>query len=337
FEVKDKDNNPVFSVYPDYVQVTVPDDGVKAGKHGAFIVTGRSAKNSKATTDITRLTKYNYLIGHNVAPGITGYRNTIFGYEAGNGLTNAANNVIIGYGAGRNLTTESANVLIGTSAGSNSGNYNVLIGQNAGQNAGSSNVMIGLYAGLLSQGGSNNVYIGQNAGRNETGSSLLYIENTSTDDPLIYGDFFHNYLVINGNSTDRTGALANAELIVVGQAGGNGAWINISDKKFKTNIKRINNPLKKTLQLKGVYFNWKDPEKYEPGRQIGFIAQDVNKVLPEVVRTDGKNYGIQYASVTALLVEAIKEQQKEIKERNVKIIELEKRIKIIEKYIDKEK
>jgi hypothetical protein len=92
-----------------------------------------------------------------------------------------------------------------------------------------------------------------------------------------------------------------------------------SDARFKTNITPIENPLQKVLRLRGVKFDWNKkafPDRsFSDSRAIGFIAQEVEKVLPEVVQTEKTAEGymaVQYDKVVALLVEAIKEQQKQI-------------------------
>ncbi|MFH2094997.1 MAG: hypothetical protein ABIJ16_04790, partial [Bacteroidota bacterium] len=56
---------------------------------------------------------------------------------------------------------------------------------------------IGLESGYLNFDGDSNVFIGNQAGYNETGSSLLYIDNSDTDEPLIYGDFATDKVTIN--------------------------------------------------------------------------------------------------------------------------------------------
>jgi hypothetical protein len=77
--------------------------------------------------------------------------------------------------------------------------------------------------------------------------------------------------------------------------------------------------LQKVLQLRGVNFDWKTKEfparSFSENRSLGFIAQEVEKVLPEVVQTEKNAEGfksVQYDKVVALLVEAVKEQQKQI-------------------------
>jgi hypothetical protein len=108
---------------------------------------------------------------------------------------------------------------------------------------------------------------------------------------------------------------------------------NTSDKRLKTNIKNIDSPLQKLSKINGVYFNWNDTAKELTGkdtekREVGFIAQEVQSVLPEIIKPapfdtidanggskSGENYlTIQYEKVVPLLVECIKELQKEIEE-----------------------
>ena len=64
--------------------------------------------------------------------------------------------------------------------------------------------------------------------------------------------------------------------------------------RFKTNIAPIENALDKISALNGVYYDWRRDEfkdkGFEDGRQIGVIAQDVEKVLPELVKTDSQGY-----------------------------------------------
>lgn len=107
-----------------------------------------------------------------------------------------------------------------------------------------------------------------------------------------------------------------------------------SDARFKSNINPIENPLQKVQQLRGVTFDWKTkefPERaFSDNRALGFIAQEVEKVLPEVVQTEKTVEGyksVQYDKVVALLVEAIKEQQKQIEVLQKEVKKIKKRKK----------
>jgi hypothetical protein len=85
-----------------------------------------------------------------------------------------------------------------------------------------------------------------------------------------------------------------------------------SDIRLKTNIVTIEDALKKTLSLRGVTFDRVDVEL---PRQLGVIAQEVEEVFPEVVYTDENGIkSVAYGNLTAVLIEAIKEQQKQIDE-----------------------
>ena len=87
-----------------------------------------------------------------------------------------------------------------------------------------------------------------------------------------------------------------------------------SDRKLKENIRDLEGSLDKTLKLRGVKYDWKDENKAND--QLGFIAQEVEEVLPEVVKEvktltkEGETHlTVNYPAVVPLLVEAIKEQQ----------------------------
>lgn len=95
-----------------------------------------------------------------------------------------------------------------------------------------------------------------------------------------------------------------------------GSWSG-SDARWKKNIVPLSSALDKVKKLTGVTFDWRQKEfsgmKFSSGKQIGFIAQDVEPIIPELVTTDANGYkGISYEKFVPVLVEAIKEQQKEI-------------------------
>ena len=94
------------------------------------------------------------------------------------------------------------------------------------------------------------------------------------------------------------------------------AYGSPSDKKYKENIKPIESALDKAMQLQGVTFDWKDSDSIlDIKEDIGFIAQDVQEVLPELVRDNGKgNLSLRYQGITPILLEAIKELKAEIEE-----------------------
>ena len=93
-----------------------------------------------------------------------------------------------------------------------------------------------------------------------------------------------------------------------------------SDKNLKTDIKPLQDSLQKVLELQGVSFNWKSTGQ----PSIGLIAQDVEKVFPEIVATDSKTglKSVAYENLIAPLIESVKEQQKEINNLQEQINEL---------------
>ena len=99
----------------------------------------------------------------------------------------------------------------------------------------------------------------------------------------------------------------------------NGSLTEISQREMKTNISNIENILPSVLQLQGVSFDWKKDKNEK--NHYGLIAEEVDKVLPNLVSHDseGKALGIQYSKMTAVLLEALKEQQVQIEELKSKL------------------
>jgi hypothetical protein len=156
----------------------------------------------------------NVNLGTNAGNGGTG--NTSIGYSAGDIIT-GVDNIFIGYVSGRQATSATRNTAIGnyTAESQISGTDNVFLGYLAGRQstasnntflgassgyltaAGANNTFLGFKSGYSNTTGSGNVFLGANAGYSETGSNKLYIDNSNTATPLIYGDFGTNQLGIN--------------------------------------------------------------------------------------------------------------------------------------------
>jgi hypothetical protein len=145
---------------------------------------------------------YNTFIGYRAGySNIDATANTFIGIRAGNSNTTGGANTFIGLDAGNNNTTGTSNTFLGLQAGyyNTNGNNNVFLGNRAGfNNTGIRNVFIGFSAGDNNATGDSNVFLGYRAGYNETGSNKLYIENSITSDPLIYGEFDNDLVGING-------------------------------------------------------------------------------------------------------------------------------------------
>jgi hypothetical protein len=129
----------------------------------------------------------------------------------------------------------------------------------------------------------------------------------------------------------------------------NGTVTQTSDKSLKKNILPISGSLSKVLELQGVTYEWKSQEELEishsnkgagkketdlqtftfpKGTQLGVVAQDVEKVIPELVQTDANGFkSVDYVKIIPLLIEAIKDQQSIIENQARKINELETAVK----------
>ena len=85
-----------------------------------------------------------------------------------------------------------------------------------------------------------------------------------------------------------------------------------SDERLKDNVTPIESALDKLNQIGGYEFDWNSDSEHS-GHDVGVIAQEIEKVLPEVVVTRGNGYkAVRYEKIVALLIQAIKEQQSQI-------------------------
>jgi hypothetical protein len=111
-------------------------------------------------------------------------------------------------------------------------------------------------------------------------------------------------------------------LYVTGQIYATSNITAYSDRRVKENIIPIDNALEKVNKLEGVYYNKIDDE--DKTKEIGFIAQEVNEVVPELVSyaEDVDQYGVKYGNATALLVEAVKELTQQVKDLKQEIEEI---------------
>lgn len=169
---------------------------------------------------------------------------------------------------------------------------------------------------------------GAGAGQKDHSSSARYISvgfiaNYTTGTDVLYFTGFkcrpiprynNDALTIqnNGNVAIKTTAASYA-LDVLGTIRATGDVIAYSDSRVKNNVQPITNALQKVISLRGVSYTRKDMD--DKSTKIGVIAQEVLPVLPEVVsKDDNGNYSVSYGNMVGLLIEAIKEQQKEIDE-----------------------
>lgn len=129
---------------------------------------------------------------------------------------------------------------------------------------------------------------------------------------------------VNTSGDLNTGFINSGEIVAEGDITANGDitatgdFNSFSDISLKENITPLVNPLEKTLALNGVYYNF----KFKPdGTKVGLIAQEVEKILPEVVSIDNKSglKTVAYQNIVPLLIEAIKELKSELDDLNSRL------------------
>jgi len=138
------------------------------------------------------------------------------------------------------------------------------------------------------------------------------IGNGNHDTRVNYNLHVKQNVDIEGNVSIGTKDITQYKLYVAGTAYSTDGWTTSSDIKWKKNIKPLQNSLEKVTNLNGVSFNWRTDEytekMFSEDKQIGFIAQDVEKVFPELVSTDDDgNKSVYYDKMTAVLLESVKE------------------------------
>ncbi|MFY9286945.1 MAG: tail fiber domain-containing protein, partial [Alphaproteobacteria bacterium] len=143
-----------------------------------------------------------------------------------------------------------------------------------------------------------------NAGLNYFGGNVGINVAVSTTKPLLVGSTSSNG---NGAYLDATGV-----------------WVNASDRRIKENIKPIQYGLDSVMKLKPVAYDMKGTH----AKQVGFIAQDVLKVVPEVVGVpkdaEKEHYGLSYGNMVAVTVKAIQELKADNDNLRQQVVSLKK-------------
>jgi len=97
------------------------------------------------------------------------------------------------------------------------------------------------------------------------------------------------------------------------------------------------------MQIRGVNFDWKRNENihrnFSEGNQLGVIAQEIEKIIPELVKTDDEGYKlVSYSKLSVVLIEAVKEQQamiEELQQENSRLQNIEQRLQDLEEELKK--
>lgn len=239
------------------------------------------------------------------------YLNTTGSWNTANGEAALFSNT-----TGGGNTADGYQALVANTTGIN----NTAVGQRALEKntVGKFNVALGYLAGGSNVSGKKNVFLGPNAGNNAnyaTKSNRLVIANNAFE-PLLDGNFTAKTLRINGAVTVNS-------------------LTEVSDVRLKTAIAPLQNGLASILALEAKTYQWRSNETAEESntanRAIGLIAQEVETVLPELVTENEQGFkGIEYSKLTAVLVQAIKEQQKQIEAQQAQMETLRNRVAELE-------
>jgi hypothetical protein len=233
----------------------------------------------------------------------------------------ANTNAFLGF-AGNSTMTGTYNTALGSHVlfYNTTGSYNTVSGAFAlgGNSTGSNNTASGFEALSQNLTGGNNTALGYLAGPDQNSPNLNYATAigagavVSESNALVLGGPLGTYASVNVG----IGTPTPSNVFTIAQGAGvaiSDGWTTYSSRRWKTNIQLLQNALSKVEQLRGVSYDLKDSGKHE----IGVIAEEVGKVVPEVVsyEENGKDArGVDYSRLTALLIEATKEQQQEIQE-----------------------
>ena len=254
-----------------------------------------------------------YFISSSAAGG--GANDATITLTAGTGLTgggdfttNQAGNESITFNFDSNSITGSFLRKLGDSVISGSGGINQALTGESLSLGDSSHALAADNADLVVQGGigAANLHIGT------TG-----VGSTFGEDVRISGSLFV------GKGTDST-SKTTGTLIVSGglgvlttiNAGGDVVAFASSDERLKDNIKPIENPLDIISKISGNTFDWNsEKQNIYNGKDYGVIAQEIQKVMPELVDTRDSGYlAVKYDKIVPLLIESIKELKREIEE-----------------------
>jgi hypothetical protein len=141
------------------------------------------------------------------------------------------------------------------------------------------------------------------------GAVELYHDGTSkfatkSDGIDVTGEVQCDSLDVDGNA-DISGTLASGTQTVTGTITASGDITANSDERLKTDVKTIENALYKVMSMRGVSYT-KDDKK-----SIGVIAQEIEKIIPEVVH-EGEYKSVAYGNIVGVLIEAVKDLKKEL-------------------------
>jgi hypothetical protein len=288
-----------------------------------------SGGGSGISGDFVTRPEFNELSG-----GVYDLSETYYGNQSNN------NSAIYGNNAG---TNGGFNTYIGVNSGANAtGSSNIGLGYSSAINlSGDNNIAIG-FQSLRSTDlssfpyieATDSVFIGKDAG--SSGSLLrendvFQLQNSQTN-YLMTGDFVNSNIAIGLNRLPSSsyklevgGDISSDDIYgnnlflqndasISGNVTAN-EFLSESDSNLKKNITHLNNGLDIINRFRPVYYNWKDENK-GTYREVGFIAQEVENVVPSLVRETNNIKHVAYSKIVSILTSAVQEQQEIINTQN---------------------
>jgi len=262
---------------------------------------------------------------------LTGVNNTFLGFQSGWGHSYGHDNTFIGMQAGYNNYNGYGNVFVGVQAGYNeSGSYRLHIGNEA---TFSTPLIYGEFDNSLFRiNGSAQVKKVINTAspvleltENHNSTSTLRFKETNAPngswdiaaniDPTYQNTSYMDFIA---NGLEQMAIWGDGTLWIAGNL------IESSDSTLKKNIQPIQNALSDIKKINAISYDWKDTNTRSNKNQIGFLAQEVEQVYPQLASTDkdGKK-AVSYTHMVPVLLEAIKEQQTEMNTMKSRIDQLE--------------
>jgi hypothetical protein len=267
---------------------------------------------------------------------ISGMQNTFIGTESGQANFDGSMNSFLGRRAGFSNYNGNENTFIGAFAGQSNtdGLHNSFFGVTSGNSniLGNENTFIGAHAGYFNTTGNNNTFLGNFAGEaNVSGNNNTFIGfnadaiNTALNNVTAIGA---DAVATSSNSV----VIGNSSVLNIG---GQVNWATLSDKRLKQNILEESLGLDFILKLRPVSYEYK-AKGQEHIRYTGLIAQEVEETLKlmgksfsGIVKPENNNdfYSVRYAEFVIPLINAVKEQDEQIKSLEMRIEQLERLLK----------
>ncbi|HWD18528.1 MAG TPA: tail fiber domain-containing protein [Verrucomicrobiae bacterium] len=246
--------------------------------------------------------------------------NVAIGYAALTANTSGSANTAVGNGAASQVTVGINNTAIGNSAlqANVVGNNNTAVGSGALSGAtGANNIALGKSAGSNLGNGSANIYIGNAGGSSESGATRI---GTSGSQVTAFMAGIAGVTIGSG-----TAVFINAS---TGQLG----TIN-SSARFKENIKNMDTASDALLGLRPVSFRYKPDLDPQGTPQFGLIAEEVEKVNPDLVVRDAQNrpLTVRYEAINAMLLNEFLKEHHKVQEQAAEIDGLKERLDALEK------